>query len=564
MTTQVLTSSNGTGVRFSVAGTTGVLVLATTNIVSTDTLAVELTGAGQSATVLGTIFGDTVGLKVGPTLSALQFNTMVGARGTVAGGLVGLALLGNDQNLVNYGEILGLASKGLQIQSTTGGIGYKVFNAGSISGPVGIFAIGGGGTIKNTGTITGTAAAMDLTDAADKVTNSGQISGDVHLGPGDDRLINLGTIDGLVGCANGSDFLLNRAFINGGILFSEGTDTLINRGTITGQINAIGTLRVDNRGGTLQGASAILAGSGGVTLLNKGGVVDGGVQLGSGINQVDNRNGTINGLIFTGDLADSIDNRGGTIAQGVQTGNGADVIENRGGTIVGTVNMGLGNDRFGAGTNTESVNGSDGIDTLDLTRLGAVTVALDGSLDNVGVAADSAYIDFENIAGSLTGANTLVGNELGNAITGGRSADSLAGAAGDDLLTGNGGRDTLNGGTGADTLVGGRGPDTFVFASTTDATVAEFDRITDFSAAENDRIDLSAIDANTATTGDQAFTFIGTAAFGNHAGELHLIAKTVSASVVNFLEGDVNGDGTADFSIMLQNNAVLVRSDIVL
>ena len=39
------------------------------------------------------------------------------------------------------------------------------------------------------------------------------------------------------------------------------------------------------------------------------------------------------------------------------------------------------------------------------------------------------------------------------------------------------------------------------------------DTLVDFSHAQGDTFDLSAIDANTATAGNQAFTFIGEAAF---------------------------------------------------
>ncbi len=79
----------------------------------------------------------------------------------------------------------------------------------------------------------------------------------------------------------------------------------------------------------------------------------------------------------------------------------------------------------------------------------------------------------------------------------------------------------LRGGAGKDTLTGGIGGDRFVFAATGDSvTGANADRITDFSRAQGDRIDLSAIDANTGAAGNQAFTFIGSGAFTHHAGQL--------------------------------------------
>jgi len=44
-----------------------------------------------------------------------------------------------------------------------------------------------------------------------------------------------------------------------------------------------------------------------------------------------------------------------------------------------------------------------------------------------------------------------------------------------------------------------------------------------------------------------AFTFIGDGAFTNHAGEL----RTYVQGGANFLAGDVNGDGKADFLVNL-------------
>lgn len=85
------------------------------------------------------------------------------------------------------------------------------------------------------------------------------------------------------------------------------------------------------------------------------------------------------------------------------------------------------------------------------------------------------------------------------------------------------------------------------------------DQIEDFTAGA-DLIDLSAMDANTLLGGDQAFSFIGNAAFSGAAGQLHYV-QTASYT---YLEGDTNGDGTADFSIRLTGTLALAESDFVL
>ena len=93
------------------------------------------------------------------------------------------------------------------------------------------------------------------------------------------------------------------------------------------------------------------------------------------------------------------------------------------------------------------------------------------------------------------------------------------------------------------------------FASPSDSAVAAYDRITDFSHAEGDRIDLSQIDANPFFSGDQAFFYIGAANFHRIAGELRLDG--------GFLQGDLNGDTVADFRIAV-NAAGLVAADFIL
>ena len=85
-------------------------------------------------------------------------------------------------------------------------------------------------------------------------------------------------------------------------------------------------------------------------------------------------------------------------------------------------------------------------------------------------------------------------------------------------------------------------------------------RITDFSHAQGDRIDLMGIDANTGVAGDQAFRFIGAGLFTHHAGEL----RATIAGGVTTIAGDVNGDGVSDFHIQLTGAIGLAAADFVL
>ena len=82
-----------------------------------------------------------------------------------------------------------------------------------------------------------------------------------------------------------------------------------------------------------------------------------------------------------------------------------------------------------------------------------------------------------------------------------------------------------------------------------------YDRITDFSHAEGDRIDLSQIDANPFFSGDQAFFYIGA--------PTSTTSPARCGSMAASCEGDLNGDTVADFRIAV-NAAGLVAADFIL
>jgi Ca2+-binding RTX toxin-like protein len=148
-------------------------------------------------------------------------------------------------------------------------------------------------------------------------------------------------------------------------------------------------------------------------------------------------------------------------------------------------------------------------------------------------------------------ANRIDGNAGANRLAGGAANDSLYGAAGRDTLLGGTGADLLDGGLGADTLVGGDAADIFLLRS---AAEADGDVIADFNAVQGDRLDLRPIDANALLPGNQAFTWIGGSDFAGQAGALRFADET--------LEGDLNGDGAADFRLGLEAVASLTASSI--
>jgi Ca2+-binding RTX toxin-like protein len=145
-------------------------------------------------------------------------------------------------------------------------------------------------------------------------------------------------------------------------------------------------------------------------------------------------------------------------------------------------------------------------------------------------------------------------------MDGSGGSDALLGGNGNDQLIGGSGNDSLTGGAGADTHTGGVGADRFIFTAVADSPAGGADKIMDFNHSETDKIDLSAIDANSVAAGDQAFTFIGNQPFHGVLGELHYVSNGSGITV----QGDVNGDGVADFAVDLNGVASVVSTDFIL
>ena len=81
----------------------------------------------------------------------------------------------------------------------------------------------------------------------------------------------------------------------------------------------------------------------------------------------------------------------------------------------------------------------------------------------------------------------------------------------------------------------------------------------DFSTVQHDIIDLSALDAESGVAGNQAFHLI-TTGFTGDKGELRARVSGSDLIVI----GDINGDGTADFAILLQGVAAITAADFAL
>ena len=243
-----------------------------------------------------------------------------------------------------------------------------------------------------------------------------------------------------------------------------------------------------------------------------------------------------------GDGADTL--VGGRGYDGIQGGDGDDRIEDvDGGVFWG----GAGDDTIvlGAPGATEAIgttaNGDEGNDVIDASAFALVQgsrLRLTGGAGH------------DQITGSA-GPDDLSGQD-GN--------DVLAGGAGIDFLAGGDGNDTLIGGAGQDFVTGNAGADVFAFRAIADFTAGfEEETLQDFSAAQGDRIDLSAIDANANAPGNQAFVYRGTA-FTGAAGDL--LVQFAGGRYV--AAGDVDGDLAPDFSIGIQSSTTPVAGWFIL
>lgn len=254
----------------------------------------------------------------------------------------------------------------------------------------------------------------------------------------------------------------------------------------------------------------------------------------------------------------------------IHGGNGNDYID--GGSGNDTITGDVGNDMLQGRTGDDNMAGGTGNDTYYVDSLGDVVTENSGEgtdLVRVSVSGYTLPSNVENGFVNGSPALTLTGNSLDNLLVGNAGDDHLNGADGNDTIKGGAGNDTIDGSTGndmiygnggTDTLTGGTGNDTFVFTNITDSPVGSGDSITDFTSlageGSDDQIDLSHIDANTALDGDQGFAVSLTGPAANS-----IWASNDVTGHEWVLQGDVNGDGVADFEIHFHTAGVTFQWD---
>jgi VCBS repeat-containing protein len=230
-------------------------------------------------------------------------------------------------------------------------------------------------------------------------------------------------------------------------------------------------------------------------------------------------------------------------------------ISGSGNTLANIINGNAGHNIINGGGGADTLIGGDGNDTYIVDNIG------DQVIEAAGQGTDE-------VRSSL---NWLLNDHVENLILTGSRNISGHGNELDNLIIGNSGANLLNGHGGADHLIGGGGKDIFAFSSADDIgnhPGISSDDILDFAAG--DHIDLSALDADINSIGsNDAFQSIGGAAFSHVAGQLRFAVDTsltdpVTGRTGYLVEGDMNGDGQADFSLVVHTAKVLTNSDFVL
>jgi Ca2+-binding RTX toxin-like protein len=452
--------------------------------------------------------------------------------------------------------------------SVDGGLGIDrlvvdySLSTGAVTGTLSSVAEAGGtrlvtitaGTFEHLTILTGSGADTITTGAGDDIIHTGEGAGTVTAGQG------YNVITG----GSGADTI--TASDGGNVVRAGDGANIITTGAGVDRIwTGVGSDTISAGGGDdviyLLGGSDTVHGEGGSDRL----VVDYSATLTSVT--MNAPGGTLAG--YTGNVADlgvntaSFDGMehftvtGGAAGDFLTSGAGNDVLSG-----------GAGNDRLFGGDGLDVLNGGAGADLLDGGR--GADLMRGGAGDDVYMVRDAgdivdetggggrdavkAFVDYTLTAGvenlTMAGGGRGTGNALNNAINGSGLNETLQGMGGNDTLVGGGGRDVLTGGSGRDV---------FVFSALSDSVTAtsRSDRITDFSSAEGDTIYLVGLDADSRSAGtNDAFTFIGASGFtAGTAGQVRAFYN--AASGVTVVQGETNGDGVADFQILLECTGAL-------
>ncbi len=216
-----------------------------------------------------------------------------------------------------------------------------------------------------------------------------------------------------------------------------------------------------------------------------------------------------------------------------------------------------GNDTLDGGAGADSLLGGPGNDTYIIDNIGDTVTEQPGEGSDL-INSSISYTLSSNVE-NLTLIGTTAINGIGNTLN-----NALTGNAATNILNAGRGNDTLLGGLGKDTLTGGPDADRFKFnaVAETGITAITRDIIVDFNRSQGDKIDLSAIDANTAVLGNNAFSAITVG--GSFSGVFTTPGKLYFDQAAHVVYGNNDADSAADFAIQLNGVSNLAATDFVL
>lgn len=432
-------------------------------------------------------------------------------------------------------------SGGAGADSLDGGAGNDTLNGDDGDD---VLVSGGGSDVLNGGNGLDTVSIVGSTGVSINLGSGGA------QGVGGGSTVTLSSIENVIGSA-GTDTLVGDTGANsltGGsgddsLAGSDGDDQFRYSGSSNGFDAVDGGAGNDEIRALANSGVIGLTSLTGVETITAGAFMSVSIAGSSGANNIDLSSVTVSGITLI-DMGSGDDTLTGS--------SGADTIRGSGG-----------NDNLAGGGDADSfqyTGSSNGFDTID---------GGSGS-DEVRALANNTVIGLAAISGVEA---VTAGAFTGVSIAGSTNADlldfssvtlsgisSINAGSGSDTIVGSAAADTLIGGTGADNLAGGSGSDVFRYLATSESTSASRDVITDF-VHGTDIINLASIDAKTTVAGDQAFSFIGTSAFSNTAGQLRYDASDPAKITIY---GDVNGDSSADIVIEITGNSVFSASDFVL
>ncbi|MGK9232263.1 M10 family metallopeptidase C-terminal domain-containing protein [Inquilinus limosus] len=371
------------------------------------------------------------------------------------------------------------------------------------------------------------------------------VAGDDHLhgGNGSDQLEGGTDNDSLFG-DSGGDYLTGDAggdLLDGG----DGKDVARYVGSAVGVVADLATGR--GIGGEAEGDSYVSIENLEGSTWNDTLVGDAGANVligGAGVDELDGGLGADTASYASSSTGVTVDLGLRTVTGGDAEGDRLKSIENLDGSALADRLTGdAGANILRGGDGADNLDGGGGVDTASYVgNWRGVEIDLAAGVARGGHADGDSFASIENLEGSAF-------------------EDKLTGDIRANLVIGGVGEDILDGGAGKDTLAGGIDADRFVIAVLGDSVVGTgADRIVDFSHAQSDKIDVSAIDASTEEAGNQAFTFIGSGLYTGVAGQLRFAQFGGNTTVA----GDVNGDGTSDFHIRLTGTVGLIAADFVL